>query len=154
MQIMRFRFIAVALIGTFGLACAAPSQTSSQPGAIGETRPNMLPNLPSISGRTMTMAVGRAPESLGSRPLRELRGPGNRYRLGFEQLRICGRNYCIDEFPHSPTAPGNSEHRWRVRDEIQRRGRWPDLLHLHRTSSCRGRRGRPSWERLHNGICD
>src|SRR5581483_3389334 len=34
---------------------------------------------PAVPGRTLVIAVGRAPESLAAKPLRSLSGPGNPY---------------------------------------------------------------------------
>ena len=69
---LRSRVLAIAIIMLLGLGCAP----SRQAAPTSEKDPSAPASAPQIN-RQLVLAVGRAPESLSSRPLRELRGPGN-----------------------------------------------------------------------------
>src|SRR5438874_12837622 len=63
----------VTLVVGLCVACS-PTTSSPAPPAAGQPATS---GAPSAQSRTLVVAIGRAPESLGSKPLRELRGPGS-----------------------------------------------------------------------------
>lgn len=66
--------LGVVLLSCLTVACSAPVVKTTP---VTDSAALSSGGASSQPVRTMVMAVGRAPESLGSRPLRELRGPGS-----------------------------------------------------------------------------
>ncbi len=97
----RSRLLAFALVALLWLGCAP----SSPPAAQSSQSQATAAASSSQPGRTLVMAVGRAPESLSSRPLRELRGPGNPNTV----LRMFNAGLALNdaqEVPHPYLAEG------------------------------------------------
>ncbi len=70
------RISAIALVALLWLGCAPSPRPAAQPQESQPAAPASPSQAPEIN-RMLVMAIGRAPESLSSRPLRELRGPGS-----------------------------------------------------------------------------